>query len=169
MKNSLYFISAFVWAFLLSCNQGKKEKAIYIDSVTRLSGHPRPDQQCFVALFEKDSANLRLNNAPDGKVTGQLYIKYHEIKEVAFESELNIGKIAGKFKGDTLFANYTFTSGTQNKTVYTNPIALLCKGDTLILGSGVIITYLGRSYFDKKTPLDFQKSRFRFKPVNCKK
>ena len=133
-----------------------------------MPGDRRPDKMCFVALFEKDSASLTLHNAPRGKVTGKLYIRYDEVKEMALESDLNIGTIEGKFKGDTLFADYRFTSGTMNKTIYSNPVALLFKGDTLILGAGTIVNYMGQSLFDRKKPLDFSKSKFHFKPVNCK-
>ncbi|MGY4537652.1 hypothetical protein ACVW0P_002071 [Mucilaginibacter sp. UYNi724] len=52
-------------------------------------------------------------------------------------------------KGILYFDNYTFTSGTHNKTIYTNPIALLCKSDTLILGAGLIFNYLGRSWLSR--------------------
>ncbi|MBD1392995.1 hypothetical protein [Mucilaginibacter glaciei] len=168
MKNSGYLIAIVALSVILSCNQGKKDQTKMIDSLTSMSGARRPDQQCFVALFEKDSASLTLHNAPDGKVTGKMYIRYGEIEEMALENELNIGKINGEYKGDTLFANYMFTSGTMNKTIYSNPIALLLKKGTLILGAGVIVNYLGRSSFDKNKPLDFSKSRFHFKPVSCK-
>ncbi|AMR29987.1 hypothetical protein A0256_00425 [Mucilaginibacter sp. PAMC 26640] len=168
MKNSRYLLALFALSVIISCNQGKKDQTKMIDSLTSMSGTRRPDKQCFVALFEKDSASLTLHNAPGGKVTGELYIKYHDIKEMALESDLNIGKIEGEFKGDTLFANYRFTSGTMNKTVYSNPIALLAEGDSLTLGTGVIVSYMGRSSFDKKAPLVFSKSKFHFKPVSCK-
>jgi hypothetical protein len=149
---------------MFGCNSPQRNQGKKIDSVIM----PKPIKQCFVARFEKDSASLTLNTASNGKVTGLLYIKYHEIKPMELENELNVGNIEGKFKGDTLFADYTFTSGTLNRTRYTNPIALLRKGDTLIIGAGVINSYMGKSYFDRKRPLDFKRSRFHFKPVICK-
>lgn len=95
MKNAFYLSLLFVLTSLFSCRQGKKERAKYIDSATRYPGNPRPDKQGFVALFEKDSASLNLINDQNGEVTGQLYINYHKAEPLAFESELNIGKIDG--------------------------------------------------------------------------
>ncbi len=168
MKNLNYFLASIALVSLLGCNQPKRNQETNADSVACTTSGLKSVKQCYMARFEKDSASLNLNTASNGKVTGRLYIKYHEIEPLALESELNIGEIKGEFKGDTLFADYTFTSGNLNKTQYTNPMAFLRKGDTLIIGVGVIISYLGRSYFDKKRSIDFKRSRFHLKPVDCK-
>ena len=78
----------------------------------------------------------------------------------------NNGTLKGKFSGDTLYADYTFTTGAK-KEFFRNPMAFLKDGDRLILGVGVIETYLGRSYLSEKEPVDFDKARFRFDPATC--
>jgi len=168
MKNLNYFFTSIVLVSLFGCSQPQRNQEKNADSITNATSGLKPVKQCYVSRFEKDSASLTINTASTGEITGQLFIKYHEIEPLTLESELNVGKIEGKFKGDTLFANYNFTTGGRNKTQYTNPMAFLRKGDTLIIGVGVIINYMGRSYFDKKIPLDFKRSKFHFKPVDCK-
>lgn len=46
-------------------------------------------------------------------------------------------------------------------------MALLKRGNELILGNGKIETYLGRSYFAKDTPIDFEKVKYKFTTVDC--
>ena len=46
-------------------------------------------------------------------------------------------------------------------------MAMLKKGNELILGSGKIETYLGSSYFAKDTPIDFEKVKYKFTTVEC--
>lgn len=163
MRHFTHLLAIAGLAVLFSCNHGKQANKVNIP------GNLKPGKYCYTALFEKDSASLNMVINKYGSVTGHLYIGYGEIKPGATEREINMGDISkGEFKGDTLFADYTFTSGTKFKNIYTNPIALLHKGDSLILGSGRVMNYLGRAYFDPQTPIDFQKSRFRFKRADCK-
>ena len=78
-----------------------------------------------------------------------------------------IGVIKGEFRGDTLFVDYTFHEGTKENKVFNNPMAMLKKDNQLILGNGKILTYLGRSYFAKDTPIDFDRVKYKFTPVDC--
>lgn len=98
-----------------------------------------------------------------GQIKGQLNISYNA--DTVASHQPTSGEITGEFKGDTLFADYYFTSGKEQ---YINPIALLLKKDTLIMGHGKIYYYLGRTYFDNKTPISFNNSRFRFMPSGCR-
>ena len=82
--------------------------------------------------------------------------------------EQNVGTIAGKFNGDTLFVDYTFTVGESDKPTYKNPLALLKKDKQMILGVGQIETTLGRSYFVKGEPINFERGKFTFEPTICK-
>ena len=131
-------------------------------------GHFKPGRYCYLALFEKDSAMLSFAVDAYGSVAGKLCIKYGKIKPKALEHEINSGNITGGFKDDTLIADWVFTSGHNRDILYQNPVAIMHKGDSLIMGSGRIMSYLGRNYFDEKAPIDFARSRFRFKPINCK-
>ena len=79
----------------------------------------------------------------------------------------NKGKIAGKFNGDTLFVDYTFTVGDINKAIYKNPLAFLKKDNQLVMGVGQIETMLGKSYFVKDKPINFERGKFTFQPGTC--
>ncbi len=46
-------------------------------------------------------------------------------------------------------------------------LAFLKKDGQLIMGVGVIETYLGRSYFAKDKPIRFDRSKFIFDPAAC--
>ncbi len=78
-----------------------------------------------------------------------------------------IGDITGEFRGDTLFVDYSFIQGTNDKVKFKNPMAFLKKGNDLNLGSGKILTYLGKSYFAKDTPIEFEKVKYKFTTVDC--
>lgn len=124
-------------------------------------------KHCYVALFEKDTALLSFDIDKYGHIKGQLNVYYKKADSAVASRENTAGDLLkGEFRGDTLFADYNFTSGKER---YTNPVAMLHKGDTLVMGKGRIYEYLGRTYFDPKSPIDFSKSRFSFVPAECKK
>ena len=160
MKNLKYLFAIAGASILYGCSQQAPK-----ETATAIPAGLKAGKQSYLAIFVKDSAKLDLDIDQYGKVTGKLLIKYGELKPDATELIVNTGDVSkGEFKGDTLVADYTFTSG-KDKTLYTNPLALLHKGDTLIMGSGRIMNYLGRTYFDPQTGVQYQKARFRFVPV----
>lgn len=156
MKKSAFYLALLTFPVLFSCSQGGSENTSSADTDSLLS------QQCFVAVDNEDTANLNIKTLSSGKVSGALSINYKDKGK-------NDGQVAGKFKGDTLFVDYTFKIGTENKTVYKNPLAFLKKDGKLILGVGQIQTTLGRSFFVKGKPISFEKGRFTFAPIACKK
>ncbi|QKJ30101.1 hypothetical protein HQ865_10130 [Mucilaginibacter mali] len=163
MKTPIYTLAFVASIFLFSCGQGKKSNAINM-------GHLSEGKHCYVAALEGDSATLTFDIDKYGSIKGQLNINYQKADSAVASRENTAGDlIKGEFRGDTLFADYSFKSGKTGKEKYANPVALLHKGDTLVMGRGRIYEYLGRTYFDPKTPIDFSKSKFRFMPVECKK
>ena len=139
----------------IACNQSSNTS-----KTTTAKTDPVTKKECFVAVDEADTAHLKLNYLKSGKVTGNLLIKY-------LAKGKNDGELQGKFKGDTLFVDYTFKIGTENKTIYKNPLAFLKKDGKLILGVGQIETYLGKSFFAKDKPIDFRQVRFIFAAEDC--
>lgn len=115
---------------------------------------------CYKALYEKDTVELKINSFKDGKVSGDMVMKIFAMSE-------KHGEIEGEFRGDTLFVDYSFMQGTDKKSTFKNPLAMLKRGDTLILGNGKVETYLGRSYFAKGTPIDFDNVKYKFLSVDC--
>ena len=117
--------------------------------------------ECYKTIYESDTIDLRLNTLKDGKIIGNMVMK------IEFAPE-KVGEIKGEFKGDTLFANYTFRQGTNKDRIFKNPMAFLRRGNELILGNGSIVTSLGVYYFEKGKPIDFDKVKYKFKTIDCK-
>lgn len=115
---------------------------------------------CYKALYEEDTINLTINTLKNGKITGDMIMKIVDMPE-------KVGKITGEFRGDTLFADYSFIQGTNDKVTFKNPMAFLKHGNELNLGSGKIETYLGKSYFVKGSPIEFEKVKYKFTTVDC--
>lgn len=138
----------------------KKEQNSEDVKVTKGQDEKPISVACYKALYESDTLDLTINTLKSGKITGDMIMKIENMPE-------KNGKITGEFRGDTLFADYSFIQGTNDKVKFKNPMAFLKKGDTLILGSGKIETYLGRSYFAKGTPIDFEKVKYNFATVDC--
>ncbi|MCZ4244365.1 hypothetical protein [Pedobacter punctiformis] len=159
MKKTVFYLAFLAIPLMFSCNQSGK-KAGTTDS-TSTSTDTISNAQCYKAGYEKDSADLKIETLSSGKVKGKLAVKY-AVKP------MNDGLIAGEFKGDTLFVNYTFKTGEDTVSVHTNPLAFLKKDGKLIMGVGQIETTLGRSYFVKGKPINFERGKFTFEPADCK-
>lgn len=160
MKKSPLYLALLAVPLVYSCTQTGNKTTEKADTVVTVKTDTLFEKQCFVAVDGKDTADLKLKTS-EGKVTGTLVINYAEKGK-------NDGQIAGEYKGDTLFVDYTFKIGKTNQTIYKNPLALLKKDGKLILGVGQIETTLGRSYFVKGMPIRFDKGRFTFAPQECK-
>ena len=154
MKNLGLFCLVLACIGLQSCNKNQK------DADAPVLAEKPVSVQCYKALYEKDTIDLKINTLKDGKISGDMQMKF-------LDMPIKVGKIAGEFRGDTLFADYTFNQGTNDKVTFKNPIALLKKGDELILGNGKIETYLGASYFAKGKPIDFDNVKFKFTTIDC--
>jgi hypothetical protein len=152
MKNLGLFCLLLACIGLESCNKNKKD----VDAVAE-----KPvSVQCYKALYEQDTIDLKINTLATGKISGDMVMK-------VFNKAEKVGKIAGEFRGDTLFADYSFTLVANDKVIYKNPLALLKRGNELILGNGKIETYLGASYFVKDQPIDFDSVKYKFTAVDC--
>ena len=155
MKTRYLYLSLFGVSLLLMCRQPSNKK----DAETLMN--IASTKSCYLAVDGSDSAFLTINNYTQRAVAGNLVIRYADHRK-------NTGKFTGSFSGDTLFVQYRFQSDKNAKTVFTNPLAFLKSGDSLILGTGKIIKNLGRVYLDEKQGLDFEKGRFRFHTIDCK-
>ncbi|WP_443946298.1 hypothetical protein ACJVDH_04090 [Pedobacter sp. AW1-32] len=154
MKILKLHLALFLIPFAFACNSSdKKTENAKKDSVlTKI---------CYAASFEKDSAGMIITTLASGKIEGSLLIKYASKPE-------NNGLIKGKFSGDTLYVDYRFNTGGDKTKVFTNPLAFLKKDGKLIMGVGQIETTLGRSYFVKGKPINYEAGKFTFVEVPCK-
>ncbi len=151
MKNLSLFGLLLVCVGLGSCNKNQKEAG------TQALNEKPIEVKCYKAIYEKDTINLKINTLKNNKVSGDMVMKFADMP-------VKDGKIAGEMRGDTLFADYTFALGANT---FKNPIAILKRGEELILGNGQIETYLGASYFAKGKPIDFDNVKFKFTAVDC--
>lgn len=154
MKNTVLFCLLLVFIGFQSCKKANEAEANKIKAEKPIS------TQCFKAVFETDTIYLEMDSLEKGKIAGKMVMTF-------LNKPVKEGKINGEFRGDTLFADYVFTQGANLERVFKNPIALLKRGDTLILGNGVIQNYMGASYFAKGIPIDFKKVKFNFLSVDC--
>ena len=140
---------------LQSCKNDKSEKALEVKEVKDATS-----TQCYQAIYERDTLNLKLLTFNNGEINGNM--------EMAIENmPKKVGEIVGEFKGDTLFASYTFIQGSNKEKTFKNPMAFLKRGDQLILGNGQIQITMGASHFVKGEPIDFDKVKYKFSPVAC--
>lgn len=161
MKRTFFLFTLTASLFLFSCNQSSNK-------TTEVSTEPVAIKNtCYIAVFETDTAYLKTQTDTSGKVTGEMTIKYGELKPNALEKGSNMGTIEGDFRGDTLYVYYTHTSGSIYKEGFKNPLALLKEGENLVLGVGEVITQIGQAYFVKGKPIDYAAARFRFVPMDC--
>jgi len=157
MKISIFFYASITLFFIAACDGNKSKKASQ-----KVDALAKAEKECYVAAYAKDTALLSFKSSPDkARVEGSLLIRYGNKPE-------NNGTFKGRFKGDTLFADFTYIVGTYKERIYVNPLAFLLKKDSLILGIGEIETLAGRAYFKPGAPIDFDKGRFRFVKTECK-
>lgn len=156
MKKSIIYLALTSIPFVFACNQNNRT-----DSNSANKSDSLINQTCYAAGFEKDSASIIVKTFSSGKVKGSLIVKYGSKPE-------NNGVLEGKFKGDTLYVDYRFNTGGDTTKVFTNPLAFLKKDGKLIMGVGQIETTLGRSYFVKGKPINFERGKFVFEEIPCK-
>ena len=140
-----------------SCKNNQNEKAV--EAAKALIEKPI-SVQCYKALYENDTIDLKINTLKNGKISG-------DVEMILFSLPKKVGKIYGEFHGDTLFVSYTFIQGGYEKVSYKNPMAFLKRGNELILGNGKIQTTMGASYFVKSSAIDFDNVKYKFTTVDC--
>ena len=154
MKKPLLFCLLLVFIGLVSC---KKANAV---DPNKLQDEKPISTKCYQALYENGTIDLEMNTLKNGKISGNMVMSFLNMPK-------KIGKINGEFRGDTLFVDYSFIQGANKDRKFKNPMAILKKGDTLVLGNGKIESHLGVSYFVKGEPIDFDKVKYKFTSVDC--
>ena len=151
----LILISTVLGVLFLSCNKtGKVNTSIPVAPqvpVTETLGH-----KCYLSLANKDTVSLQLNINVNNEVNGKLtYTPYQKDK--------NEGTIVGNIKGDTLIADYTFTSEGKSSI---REVVFLKKDARYIEGYGTVLESNGKTVFIDKTKLKFD-SKTVFNEVDC--
>jgi hypothetical protein len=157
MKNLGLFCLLLTCIGVISCKNNESEK---IDEVLKAPAEKPISVGCYQAIYEEDTLDLKINTFKNGEITGDMVMAISNMPK-------KVGEIAGEFRGDTLFASYTFIQGGYKEKTYKNPMAFLKRGDELILGNGQIQITLGASHFVKGEPIDFDKVKYKFTAVDC--
>lgn len=152
MKNLSLFCLLLFSIVISSCKDNKKEETLTAEKPLSV--------QCYKAIYEQDTLDLKINTLKNGKITGNMEM-------AIFNSPKKMGEISGEFRGDTLFANYVFKEAGNKDRTFKNPMAFLKQNNELILGNGEIETSLGASYFVKGKPIDFTQVKYKFSAVDC--
>jgi hypothetical protein len=155
MKNLGLFCLLLTCVGLQSCKNNQSEKILEAKK-----GEEPISVQCYKALYEQDTLDLKINTFKNGEIRGNMEMAISNMPK-------KVGEIVGEFRGDTLFANYTFTQGGNKEKTYKNPMAFLKRENQLILGNGKIQTTMGASDFAKGEPIDFESVKYKFTAVDC--
>lgn len=157
MKNLSIFCLLFACIGLASCKKNESEKE---NKTKQIESEKIVSVECYKGLYEQDTINLKINTLKDGKISGNMEM-------IVADMPKKVGEIFGEFRGDTLFAAYTFIQGGYEKKTYKNPMAFLKKGDQLIIGNGKLQIILGATYFVKDEPIDFDRVKYKLSKVEC--
>ncbi|MEN2401015.1 hypothetical protein GKZ90_0014610 [Flavobacterium sp. MC2016-06] len=142
---------------LQSCKNDEKQKEA---EAAKAETEKIVSAQCYTAIYEKDTIDLKLNTLKNGKITGNMIMKVAGVPD-------RTGDVKGEFHGDTLFVDYTFINVPNNNTTFKNPMALLKKDNQLILGNGTMQTTMGVTYLVKDQPIDFDNVKYKFTAAEC--
>jgi hypothetical protein len=133
MKQALVLLS--IISGLYSCNN---------KSAGNGSNNTPPDG-CYIWTSDnRDTVSLRLESN-GANVTGKLMYGY-------FAKDKNTGTLQGKMSGDTLWAQYTFTSEGRRST---RAVVFLRKGETFTEGYGKLNEATGEPDLSDKTAIHF--------------
>lgn len=157
MKNFVISCLILSCVGLQSCKNDEKQKEL---EATKADGEKSVNVQCYKAIYEKDTVDLKLNTLKNGEIAGKLVMKVANSPE-------KVGDIKGEFRGDTLFVDYTFIEVTNKDKTFKNPMAFLKKDKQLILGNGSMQTTMGVTYLVKDKPIDFDRVKYKFDSVDC--
>lgn len=160
MKATILVLAAFS-LIMASCNNENKEKhdankaqitAKSPDTELKINGN-----DCYVYLKNRDTATLKIN-VEGNNLVGELNYRL-------FEKDSNKGQIVGQIKGDTIIAEYTFSSEGMKSV---REVAFLKKPDgNLYEGTGEAIEKNGKMVFKDHSAMTFDGSII-FTKTDCK-
>ncbi|SHH20182.1 hypothetical protein [Flavobacterium defluvii] len=157
MKNLILPCLLVICIGFQSCKNEEKQKEAV---AAKADAETVTKTECYQAVYEKDTIQLKLNTLKNGKLSGNMIMK-------VAPSTVRTGEIAGEFHGDTLFADYTFKDLAQKDKTFKNPMAFLKKDKQLILGNGTMQTTMGVTYLVKDKPIDFDRVKYKFDAAEC--
>lgn len=153
MKKAIILIA--YGLILISCNNKAKVNSP-ISTSPPIPETETLGNQCFLSVVNKDTVEMELNINTNNEVNGKLAYSL-------YQKDKNEGTIVGNIKGDTLIADYTFTS--EGKTSV-REVIFLKKDARYIEATGTVLESNGKTVFTDKTKLKFD-SNIIFNEVEC--
>ncbi|RYF77267.1 MAG: hypothetical protein EOO39_04310 [Cytophagaceae bacterium] len=149
-QNSLRLLTCLLFLGTLACQNGQKAD-------TENTASAAPVKACYAYMSAADTIRLTMLQN-DTTVTGTLFYQLAE-------KDRNTGTFAGRMRGDTLLADYTFQSeGVESQ----REVAFLVSGDKLVEGFGPIDEKNGKAIrFSSLRNLTFSNT-FPLSKVDCK-
>lgn len=140
-----YFFALAAFAALFTACQGNKSENAATDTATLDTNIVNTNpQSCYQYIKNSDTAKLSFMTS--GSITtGEL--SYHFA-----EKDSNKGIIKGEMRGDTLVADYTFSSEGKESV---RQVAFLKKGDQMLEGFGEVLEKNGKMVFKDLHALKF--------------
>lgn len=114
-----------------------------------------PESGCYANISGRDTVRLKVETFPN-VVTGTLVYNF-------FEKDKNTGEIEGRLTGDTLLADYTFTSEGIRST---RQVIFLIRDSVAIEGYGDVEEKDGKMVFKDISKIDFSKG-MKLTKVSC--
>lgn len=143
MKRYFFALAAFA-ALFTACQGNKSEQATTDTSALDTNIVSTTPQHCYQYIKNRDTAKLSFMTS--GTITtGEL--SYHFA-----EKDSNKGIIKGEMRGDTLIADYTFSSEGKESV---RQVAFLKKGDQMLEGFGDVLEKDGKMIFKDLHTLKF--------------
>src|SRR6188474_1767549 len=140
----LILLATILETILISCNNKAKVNT-EIPAAPEVPVTETLGNKCYLSIVNNDTVSMQLNINVNNEVNGKLtYIPYQKDK--------NEGTIVGNIKGDTLIADYTFTSEGKSSI---REVAFLKKDSRYIEGYGAVLKSNGKTVFTDKTKLKF--------------
>jgi len=141
---------------LTACNK-KEDTKVVTEPEMEQPEMTAPAKECYEYTKGKDTIHLSMATTNGNNVAGDL-------KYAWFEKDSNTGMFSGMFKGDTLYADYTFQSEGMTSI---REIVLIRKGDNLLQGYGDITEKGNKQLFKDRKSIKFDEKMV-LKKVACK-
>ncbi|MFY0483550.1 hypothetical protein ACI6PS_13210 [Flavobacterium sp. PLA-1-15] len=157
MKKSVLAM-AVALTIMVSCKKEEAKEEVVIPTVQdEMPVEEVAVKECYSAIIKNDTISLSITVKDSSLEQGELH--YH-----FFEKDKNHGTLAGTFKGDTLFADYTFMSEGKESV---REVVFLKKGNIFIEGYGDVEEKDNKTVFKDKKKLFFD-SKIVLSKTDCK-
>jgi len=154
MKSNFVYLSLIIAILLVSCKDQNDQRLKQNKNSETINNSV--NQICFQYSNNKDTIFLSYTHENDSITEGNLIYSF-------FEKDRNVGTFKGKWKGDSLFADYEFKS---EGTVSIREVFFYKTNSGLVEGYGPVKDTLNKVVFQEHSTLVLNENIF-LEPVKC--